>query len=213
MRRLTPSGSRVTSTPPTSAVPDVGSQQPAQHPDGGRLPGAVAAEEAEDLAAPRRRTTVVDGDELRRSGGSGRGRRWRRRPGPVHRCRVIGQAARSSRALRPSARRALATRARAIELRLQQRDLRVEHLGAGRDAGAEALADHALGLGRGADPVVGGGDGGAARVELQPALRAPRTSPGDRSRRPAPRARERVARGLRALGAAAAAVPQRPRQR
>ena len=43
----------------------------------------------------------------------------------------------------------------AIELGLQPRDLRVEHVGGRRDAGAVALADDALGLGRGADLVVG----------------------------------------------------------
>ena len=62
---------------------------------------------------------VVDGDELRRSGGSGRGRRWRapRRP-------RLGRHGRpSARSSRASASRGAGQRARAFELGLQHGDL------------------------------------------------------------------------------------------
>src|SRR5262249_31209036 len=39
-------------------------QQPTQHPDRSGLPSAVAAEKAEDLAAPDVECNVFDGDEL-----------------------------------------------------------------------------------------------------------------------------------------------------
>ena len=48
--------------------PGRGPQQAAQHADGGGLAGAVAAEEAEDLAGADVERHVVDGDEARRIG-------------------------------------------------------------------------------------------------------------------------------------------------
>ena len=72
MRRLTPSGSRPTSTPPTVRRAARRLQQPAQHADRRRLAGAVAAEEAEDLALRDVERQPIDGDERRRSAASGR---------------------------------------------------------------------------------------------------------------------------------------------
>ena len=60
---------------------------------------------------------------------------------------------------------------RAIELGLQARDLRVEHVGARRDAGAIALADDPLGLGRGADSSSAAAT--AARLDSSSSARAP----------------------------------------
>ena len=88
--------------------------------------------------------------------------------------------------------------------------LRVEHVGRRRHPDPVTLADDPLGLRGGADLVRGGGDRGAARVELQRPLRGPRRSPGGRSRR---RGRETPApwrSGFSLLGAATSAVPQRP---
>ena len=48
-------GWRVTSMPATRALPPSGAQQRRQDPDGGRLAGAVRAEQAEHAARPRRR--------------------------------------------------------------------------------------------------------------------------------------------------------------
>ena len=53
MRSRTPCGSASRSQPTTVAVPAVGSQQRGQHPQGGRLAGAVGAEEADDFARLR----------------------------------------------------------------------------------------------------------------------------------------------------------------
>ena len=58
-----PPGSGSTSSPPTTARAGGGLQQAAQHPDGGRFSGAVAPEEAEDLALVDRERHVVHGDE------------------------------------------------------------------------------------------------------------------------------------------------------
>ncbi len=50
MRRFTPSGSRLTSTPPTMRRAAGRAEQAAQHADGRGLAGAVGAEKAEDFA-------------------------------------------------------------------------------------------------------------------------------------------------------------------
>ena len=100
------------------AVPDVGSQQAAEHADRRRLAGAVAAEEAEDLAASRRRTTRRRRRRTRRIGASGASLSM-----AFERGRLAGTAGHATvpiaRSRRASASRALAARAREIELGLQ----------------------------------------------------------------------------------------------
>ena len=175
-------------------------QQAAQHADGRRLAGAVAAEEAEDLAARARRTTrrrrrrTAPNRRVRsRTSMASASRRWHRR------LVVIGRPRASSRA---SASRTLASARVRSSSACSSAGLRVEHVGAGRDAGAEALADDAARLGgargrrrrprrsrRGSSPA----RAGAA---------APRTRPGDRTRRRAPARRARRRRGFGPLGAA-----------
>ena len=74
---------------------------------------------------------VVDGDELAEAAGQVLDRRWRWQPsvsGHHWPTRPLEAALGEPR---------VGERARAIELGLQQRDLRVEHVGAGRDAGAK----------------------------------------------------------------------------
>src|SRR5258708_29759399 len=57
--------------------------------------------------------------------------------------------------------------ARAIQLRLQPRDLRVQDVGAGGDACLVAFVDHAFGVDRGTDLLVRGGERFAARREVR----------------------------------------------
>ena len=148
-------------------------QQPAQHADGRRLAGAVAAEEAEDLAA---RDVEADASTATN---------WPKRRVRSRTC-DRGASLPAKRPRQPRLGEADGgDRARAIELGLEQRDLRVEHLGAGRDAGLVALADDALGFGGRADAVVGGGDGLRGSTRARARARAPRRSPAGRTRRPA----------------------------
>src|SRR5258706_6002025 len=44
-----------------SALPAVGREQPAEHPDGGRLAAAVGSEKAENLAAPHGECEILHG--------------------------------------------------------------------------------------------------------------------------------------------------------
>ena len=195
MRRLTPSGSRLDVDAADRRRAARRLQQPAEHADRRRLAGAVAAEKPEDLALADLERQPIDGDEVAeapREIGDGDG---------VH---------------RPSARAILRVREvrvghrlRAIELGLQERDLRIEHIGAGRDAGGEALAEHAARFRRAAHGVGGGVDGRPARVDLTPALadfhRERRVEVGEPR---LGRASERG--GFRDLAARAAAVEERP---
>ena len=117
---------------------------------------------------------VVDGDELRRSAASGRGRRWRASRGMALSCVMcrptraleprLGEAgvgdARACDRARPAAARS-ARRAR----RCSWRRRRAKRSPTTRRASAAR-----------ADAVCRGGDRRAARVELEPALLAPRTS-------------------------------------
>ena len=121
-------------------------QQAAQHADGRGLAGAVAAEEAEDLAAPHVEADAIDGDELAEAArqiahldraavdASGQG------PAPAA-PRRAGRAATAR--VRSSSAWRRATCASSTSVLVD-------------DAGPEALADDALGLGGRADPVVGG---------------------------------------------------------
>ena len=90
-------------------------QQPAHHADGGRLAGAVRAEKAEDLPALDREADAIDGDEaaeLPRQIADDDG--------------LPGRSSPSQRPIQPGGRELrVRERAREIELRLQQRDLRV----------------------------------------------------------------------------------------
>ena len=130
-------------------------QQAAEHANRRGLAGAVAAEKAEDLAAPDVERQSVDGHEraepareipdldraLPVAGGldvHGRRHPWSaadrpREPG-------LGQSR-------------VGERPGAIELGLQQRGLGVEHLGIRHDAGVKALGDDATRFGGGADAV------------------------------------------------------------
>jgi hypothetical protein len=64
MARRTASGSRCDVVAGDRRPPAVGPQQRRQHPQGGRLAGAVRAEEAEDLAGGDVEGDVVDGDHV-----------------------------------------------------------------------------------------------------------------------------------------------------
>src|SRR5450759_2810844 len=101
--------------------------------------------------------------------------------------------------------------ARAIELRLEARDLRLEHVGAGRDTRLVPFPDDALGFGGGTDLVVRGGDGFPARRELEDAradlegdLKVEILHASLERRRRRPR--------FSVFGRAASAVPEHPRQ-
>src|SRR5258705_8009992 len=152
MRRFTASGSRVTSTPPTIAVPDVGSSRPHNR----RMVVDLAAPllPRNPKISPRRTSKLM----------SSTATNW-----PKRRVRWRTSIALFSK--RPLQRRLGEARvrdgARPIELRLQVRDLRVEDVGARGDAGLVALADRAFGLDGGADLVVRHGDGLLAGRELE----------------------------------------------
>src|SRR6185312_3195196 len=160
MRRFTPSGSRVTSTPPTVAVPDVGLSSPHNMRIVVDLPAPLLPRKPK--ISPRRTSKVTLSTATN----------WpKRRVSPR-----TSIAAGSAEALGLSANGSLQPRfgepdvgdgARAIQLRLQARDLRVEDVGGRGDAGAIALADDPLGFGGGADLLVRGAHGLAARVELK----------------------------------------------
>ena len=60
-RRSAPAAAGGRAPPSTVALPDGRPHQPEQHPQRRRLPGAVGAEEAVDLAAPDAQVEIVDG--------------------------------------------------------------------------------------------------------------------------------------------------------
>src|SRR5690349_8519931 len=132
MRRLTPSGSRPTSTPPTMALPDVGSSRPQSIRMVVDLPAPLLPRNPK--ISPRAtsndtRSTATNWPKRRV-----RSRTW-----------IAGPAADGSAAKGPVQTRLreahVGNRPRAIELRLEARDLRVEHVGARRDPRLVALAD------------------------------------------------------------------------
>ncbi len=128
---------------------------------------------------------VVDGDERRRSGGSGAGRRSHRHGHGSDRGRsgLSAQPPARSRAVAPS-RATFGERARAIELGLQQRasSARRARRCWSRHPALKRSPTTRHASERGADAVGGRGDGGAARVDLEPRAAGPRRRPGDRSR-------------------------------
>src|SRR5436190_17474769 len=152
MRRLTPSGSRPTSTPPTVAVPDVGSSRPHSMRMVVDLPAPLLPRKPK--ISPRATSKLTSSTATNCPK-----RRVRRRTSMALSAKRPLQA----RLGQPQA----GHRAGAIELGLEAGELGVEHIGAGGDAGPVALVDVALGFGGGADLVVGGGNGLAAGAELQ----------------------------------------------
>ena len=146
------------------AVPDVGSQQSAQHADGRGLPGAVAAEEAEDLAAPDVERQSVDGDERAEAprqaadldGVRPVGRWIRMTASAADRACQARSPSRVPARVRSSSACSSAVCASSTSVLVRRR--------------REALAQTRARFGGGAHAVVGGGDGGAARLELELAL-------------------------------------------
>src|SRR4051794_15709642 len=135
MRDLTPSGSRPTSTPPTIAVPLVGRSSPHSIRIVVDLPAPFAPRNPKiSPSATSKLTsfTAVKSPKRRVS----------------ERTAMAGgiTVPRRGRAVR--ARAGFPQRARAIEIRLEQRDLRIEQVGRRRDAGGEPLLHDPPRLGR-----------------------------------------------------------------
>ena len=137
-------------------------QQAAQHPDRRRLAGAVAAEEAEDLARPRRRTT--------------RGRRRRSSPNRRVRSRTTMACHGASRYL-PSARSSRASASRTLASACVRSSSACSSatcasstsvLVATPAAKRSPTTRRASAAAR--TRVVGGGDGRAGRLEVEPPL-------------------------------------------
>ena len=173
-------------------------QQTAQHADGGRLAGAVGAEKAEDLAGFDVERQLIDGRE---------------RAEPARELVDLDAQATSSpqRAIEPRFREPdVGERARAIELGLQQRHLRVEHLGAGRDADVESLGHDTPGFGGAAHRRRRRRPARRARNRCRAAAGARRWRSASRARPAAPAAAVAARRGFGRFGGDAAAVPQRP---
>src|SRR3954468_2766959 len=138
MRRLTPSGSRVTSTPPTVAVPAVGASRPQSIRIVVDLPAPLLPRKPK--ISPRR-TAKLTASTARNEPN--------RRVSP--RTSIALASCEAAAALSPK--RPLQTRlrqthrryrSRAIEFGLEARDLGVEDVGAGGDTRAVALVDHPL---------------------------------------------------------------------
>src|SRR5262245_58238407 len=154
MRALTPSGSRVTSMPPTVAVPDVGASRPQSIRIVVDLPAPLLPRKPKISPRPTSKLTLSTATN------------WPNRRVNPRTSMAVELLANGS--LQPGFREPhVRERARAIELGLQTRDLRVEHVGRRGDAGAVALGDDALGLERGAHLVAGRVRRLAARGELQ----------------------------------------------
>src|SRR5215510_13514622 len=194
MRRLTPSGSFVTSTPPTAAVPDVGASSPHSMrivvdfpapllPRNPKISPSRTSNETSLTAtkSPKRRVRCRTSIALRLLSKGPREPRFGELDG--------------------------GERARAIQIGLQPRDLRVEYVGRRGDAGTVALADDALGFGGGGALVVGRGDGGAAGVQVVPALAHVEGDLAIELVEAGARG-GRVRGGERLVGGAAAAVPE-----
>src|SRR5579872_2998830 len=205
MRRLTPSGSRVTSMPPTVAVPELGASSPQSMRIVVDLPAPLLPRKPK--FSPRR----TSNDTL-----STATKPPNRRVRPRTSMALVDAPPKPDSltdcALKSGLRQShVRDGARAVQFGPQPRDLRVQHIGRGRDTGAIALADDALGVGRGPDFIDRGDDGLAAGVEFE--------RPGTHFKRDFAievrdagpervRARARFSR----VGAAAAAVPERPGQ-
>src|SRR5690349_1509936 len=133
MRRFTPSGSTVTSTPPTVAVPAVGSSRPQSMRMVVDLPAPLLPRKPK--ISPRRTSKLMLSTATNAPN-------FRVRPRTS-----IAFSLLSKGALQPRLREAgIGDGARAIELGLEPRDLRLEHVGTGGDARAIAFADDALGF-------------------------------------------------------------------
>src|SRR3954468_17936217 len=203
IRRLTPSGSRVTSTPPTIALPDVGSSKPHNIRMVVDLPAPLLPRKPK--ISPRRTSKVT-----RSTATNWPNRRVSSRTAMAAPADGVFGGSAANRPLQACFGETNAgQRARTIEFSLQSRDLRVEHVGARGHAGGVALANDALGLPRGAHFVLG-------RDECLPRglqFEAPRAHlEGDL---PIEIAEARLQCGRRGscfaeLRGAAAAVPQRP---
>src|SRR5215207_2389755 len=159
MRCLTASGSRVTSTPLTSAVPDVGLSSPHSMRIVVDLPAPLLPRKPK--ISPRR--TSNDSPSTATN--------W-----PKRRDSCLTSIATTASSFGSAAERTrqpglgqprIGQRARAIELGLQHRRLRVEHLGVGGDAGVEPLAEDAMRFGGGADAFGGRGNRRPARIQLE----------------------------------------------
>src|SRR4051812_36197628 len=198
MRRFTPSGSRVTSTPPTVAVPDVGFSKPHSIRMVVDLPAPLLPRKPK--ISPRSTSKLT----------SSTATNWPKRrdsPRTSMAFTLPSYGAVELRLRQADAR----DRPRAIELGLEPRHLRLQHVGRGGDADPVALADHAFRFDGGAHLVVGGADGGTARIELEDALP---DFERDLAIEVLDARLEGAGGGARfaALGGAAAAVPQRPRR-
>ena len=154
MRRLTPSGSRPTSMPSDDRGAAGRFQQAAQHADGGRLARAVA---------PRKPKISPGRTSNERWSTATKLPKRRVRSATVIGFTILTFQPRDDTRFGDAAAR---ERLRAIELGLQQGDLRVEDVGAGRHAGEEPLVGHAARLGGGANPLVGRVDGGNRRAQF-----------------------------------------------
>src|SRR5436309_3194431 len=144
MRRLTPSGSRLTSTPPTRAVPAVGLSRPHSMRIVVDLPAPLLPRKPKispwrtsnvrsftATNSPKRRVRCCT--------------RWQEHVSgrPPYRRRSPSNRPRETRLRQPDVRECPGT----IELRLQLRELGVEHLGVRDDAGLIPRGDDALSLG------------------------------------------------------------------
>ena len=177
-----------------------GAQQPAQHADGRGLARAVAAEKAEDLPRAHVERHPVDGGERAEPAGQSPDLDGVHRSRPAAR-RSAASAIRSAAVARVRSSSACSTAISAST-----------HIRAGGDAGLVAFVDDPAGFGRGADAVGRRIDAGprrldveGARLHLEGGLPVHLVEPrGKRARRGG---------GFPTLGAAAARVPQRPRDR
>src|SRR4051794_35525262 len=146
MRRFTPSGSRVTSTPPTVALPDVGFSSPHSMRMVVDLPAPLLPRNPKISPRATSNVTLSTATNLPK-------RRVRPRTSMAGEASWRGLP--SNGALQAGLGEAdVRERPGAIELGLKPRDLRVEHVGRGRDASLEALADRPLGFRGGANLVV-----------------------------------------------------------
>src|SRR5262245_41827693 len=207
MRCFTPSGSLVTSTPPTVALPDVGFSRPQSM--------RMVVDFPAPLLPRNPKTSPRATSKLTRSTATNAPkRRVRSRTSIAASCR--GEEAEAgllsaNGPLQARLREAhVGDRAGAIELRLQPGGLRIEHFGVRGDARPVPLADDAFGFDRGANLAVGGGDRLAARLKFQRA-RADLEGHVAVEVAHARLQRRRVRLRLPLLGAAPSAVPERPR--
>ena len=210
MRRLTASGSAPTSMPPTSAVPDVGLNSPQSMRMVVDLPAPLLPRKPKISPRADVERDVVDGDEIAEAPGQVFDFDGVRIDGqPALRCARSWPTARSRRA---SANR-IRERPRAIELGLQHARARASSTSvlvatpALKRSPTTRRASVAL-----RTPVLCRGHRGAARIEHRASRWRTSTATGRvEIARGAERARRVPAADSRILGAAAAAVPERPR--